>query len=486
MSKINIRRRIKNLKIYYRIIISIILLIVLIISGVNYYYITKSKASTQNQLQKKLDNSSHYVSESLIFVFSQENFGQLKRVIDHVKSDEDFASIFLFDTDQEVLTKFPPKTTLPFKLKTIMESKKLAIGNNLYMYRSLEKHGHLVLSFSGKNMQIKNSKDVGISFLILLASILLAAVLGILILKTIFKPLQIFINRVKDVAAGEGDLSKRIEVDSADELGELAGWINKFIERIAYIVNRVMESALDVNNAAAEMASGIKLLASKINQQESSVSETSSTLEQFSTIIKKNTGHAEAAESKLKTFNEQIQEKKVVIDQATATMNEIYSSSQEIDNIINVINDFSFQTNLLALNAAIEAARAGKAGRGFAVVATEVRTLSHRTAESSQSIQDIVTGNVDSTQRGTDLVQQTSVLFVEVIEVLENVVNKIAEISAGSRQQNVGIEQINETVNHMEEVSAEIVEKLKELSITSESMKNNSLELQELMQQFKL
>ena len=175
-------------------------------------------------------------------------------------------------------------------------------------------------------------------------------------------------------------------------------------------------------------------------------------MEGFTSIVKVNTDNSEEVRGKLENFNNEMQAKKDLMDNVTTTMQEIEASSKKIDNIIAVINDISFQTNLLALNAAVEAARAGEAGRGFAVVASEVRNLAQKTAESSKNIQEIVTQNVETTTKGTELVNETSDFFASIAAVLDEIALKMQEITNSSKEQLTGVEQINETVSQLEGV----------------------------------
>jgi methyl-accepting chemotaxis protein len=202
--------------------------------------------------------------------------------------------------------------------------------------------------------------------------------------------------------------------------------------------------------------------------------------------VKQNTESAEQVDAMLETFNSEMHDKKRLVENVTETMNEIFDSSKKIDNIVNVINDISFQTNLLALNAAVEAARAGEAGRGFAVVATEVRNLAQKTAESSKSIQEIVTNNVTATQKGMELVKETSDFFNEIIEILGELVNQITYIADRSKEQKTGIEQINEAIMQMDSVINRNASLVEELSASGKRMQTNSLQLQELVKRFKV
>ena len=292
--------------------------------------------------------------------------------------------------------------------------------------------------------------------------------------------------RAYDLAVGDVDMTKRLHVDSSDEVGELGGWFNKFLERLHQLILKVRDSSSDIHHATEEISSASGDLAHRTNEQAASITETSTTLEQFMRSVQQNTENSAEADMMLTSFNEEIQEKKTLIENVSNTMTEIFDSSRQIDSIIKVINDISFQTNLLALNAAVEAARAGEAGRGFAVVAAEVRNLAQKTAESSKSIQQIVMRNVESTQKGVKLVKDTASFFAEIVNMMAETVTKISNITNSSREQFIGIEQINKAIGHMDDVSTHNAALVEELSATAKTVKNNVLDLEDLVKQFKL
>lgn len=336
----------------------------------------------------------------------------------------------------------------------------------------------------------KNSQSTHKQTLITIIALTGAAILIVLILlalmnRTVTRPLNDMVNRTRELAEGQADLTRRLDVSSNDEVGNLGKLFNKFIERIQGIITNVKTGAGEIIESTESIARGSEELASRTNEQAASVTETSTTLEEFTAIVRQNSDNAADANDKIKNFNQQVQDKQQLIRDVTQTMNEIDRSSNQIGNIMNVINDISFQTNLLALNAAVEAARAGEAGRGFAVVASEVRNLAQKTAESSKSIQEIVDTNVTSTQKGMELVKDTETFFESIMDILSQLANIVGDIENGSREQASGMEQINDTVIQLEKVINQNAELVNSFASTGKEMNVNAGQLQELMSQFR-
>lgn len=322
-------------------------------------------------------------------------------------------------------------------------------------------------------------------FLILSILVLIVATVFcyFIIRKKVATPLSLLQREMPKLA--RGDLSFRINYESSDEIGELSNSLDSTINSLSELIDRVKASSSHIFDATEEIKSATDNLSGRTSEQASSITETSATMEEFTSTVQRNTENSIEADEMLTVFNNNVQEKNELIKNVTSTMTAIYDSSKQIDNIIKVINDISFQTNLLALNAAVEAARAGEAGRGFAVVASEVRNLAQKTAESSKSIQEIVENNVLSTQKGMDLVKDTSEFFETIVSDIQSAVDKVNEITNASREQNTGLEQINTSVGYMDEASTMNAELVKQLAVTANGVKDNAVQLRELVERFK-
>ncbi len=175
-----------------------------------------------------------------------------------------------------------------------------------------------------------------------------------------------------------------------------------------------------------------------------------------------------------------------IISNTIDAMSAVNQSSKKIAEIITVVNDIAFQTNLLALNAAVEAARAGEQGRGFAVVAVEVRNLAGRSADAAKEIQSLINDSVDKVQTGNDLVLRTGEQLNKITESIESVTSLFEEISAASREQSIGIEEVRKAIVQMDQVTQQNASLVEESTATSDSIKEQAQQLFEHINKFKI
>jgi methyl-accepting chemotaxis protein len=289
-----------------------------------------------------------------------------------------------------------------------------------------------------------------------------------------------------DAAEKDGDLSRRVEIHTSDEIGDMGEWLNRFMGKVHDVVAKVKITASEVANASQQLAAAAEELSSGAQEQASSLEETAASLEQVTSSVKQNSDNAQQA-NQLATASRNTAEKGGQIITSTVTaMGEINQSSRKITDIISTIDEIAFQTNLLALNAAVEAARAGEQGRGFAVVASEVRNLAQRSATAAKEIKALIQDSVKKVENGSALVTQSGQALEEIVTSVRRVRDLVTEIASSSLEQSTGINQVNQAVAQMDGVVQQNSSQTEELSSTAQSLADQAQTLESLIAQFKV
>jgi len=281
-----------------------------------------------------------------------------------------------------------------------------------------------------------------------------------------------------------GDLSNRMTNDYDGVYDDCKNSINATIDKLADIVGQIRESADFINNASQEIASGNNNLSERVETQASSLQETASSMEELTSTVKNNADNAQQANQVASNARELAEKGGTVVTSAVNAMAEINESSNKIAEIIGVIDEIAFQTNLLALNASVEAARAGEQGRGFSVVATEVRNLAQRSATAARESKELIQTSIQRVRAGTEFVNETGGALTEIVGGVKKVGDIISEIAAASIEQSQGIEQVNQAVSQMDEITQQNAALAEEASAASVSMSDQSTNMTNLLQFF--
>jgi methyl-accepting chemotaxis protein len=324
--------------------------------------------------------------------------------------------------------------------------------------------------------------NIGMASLIILGLGLVSYV----IIASITANLKEILERVKDMASGDADLTKQVNIQSADEFGQIAKWINTFIGNLHTLISKMAAVSKDVKTASGEVAASNNHLSQRTEEQAASLEETASSMEQLTSTVKANADNARQANQLAIGASDVAAKGGQVVGQVVDTMNSIDASSRKIVDIISVIDGIAFQTNILALNAAVEAARAGEQGRGFAVVAAEVRNLAQRSAAAAKEIKTLIGDSVDKVQSGSRLVAQAGETMAEIVSSIKRVTDIVAEISAASSEQSIGIEQVNQAIARMDETTQQNAALVEQAAIAAKSLEEQALDLSEAVGVFKI
>ncbi len=272
-------------------------------------------------------------------------------------------------------------------------------------------------------------------------------------------------------AAAGGDLAQRIPLAGKNgDVAELARGVNELIDVMKTLVEQIQETAGEVQLAAEEISSGNGNLSQRTAEQAASLEETASSMEEMASTVRQTAENAAQANRLAIEACAQAEKGGEVVGSAVKAMSGINASSSKIADIIGVIDEIAFQTNLLALNAAVEAARAGEQGRGFAVVASEVRSLAGRSATAAKEIKSLIQASVVRVSEGSRLVDESGRTLDGIVEAVKKVTTIVAEIASASREQSIGIEQVNRAVIQMDETTQQNAALVEEAAASSESI----------------
>jgi len=297
---------------------------------------------------------------------------------------------------------------------------------------------------------------------------------------------QIAINGVADglKRLADGDLVYRIETAFAPKTEKLRTDFNSAVEKLQRTMQSIHVNTQGIHSGSGEISSAADDLSRRTEQQAASLEETAATLDEITATVKNTAQGAIHAQELVSSAKSDADRSGEVVRQAIAAMGGIEKSSQQIGQIIGVIDEIAFQTNLLALNAGVEAARAGDAGRGFAVVASEVRALAQRSAEAAKEIKSLISASTTQVGQGVDLVGETGKALGRIVAQVAEINSVVATIAASAQEQATGLHQVNAAVNQMDQVTQQNAAMVEQTTAAAHSLSQESDELARLLGRF--
>lgn len=282
----------------------------------------------------------------------------------------------------------------------------------------------------------------------------------------------------------QGDLSNRMQGDYQGVYLQCKINLNASIDKLTEIIGNINSSANSIAVSSNEVSSGNNDLSRRAEQQASSLEETASSMEQLTSTVQNNADNAQQANKLTVNAKSSAEKGGDIVLLAVSAMQDITDSSNQIANIISVIDEIAFQTNLLALNASVEAARAGEQGRGFSVVATEVRNLAQRSAKAAKDSKELIENSMQKVAVGTEHVNDTGKALQDIVAAVTKVSDIVAEISSASSEQSQGISQVNKAISQIDEITQQNAALSEQTSAASVSMTEQTDKMNQLLSFF--
>jgi len=416
-------------------------------------------------------------------------------------------------------------------LDNLKDAKTIGFGSGRQAFskamKALDKLAEYNLELSAQitsKAEADASRSQTMSFVAVLFGVIAALVIGFLMARSIAAPMRRTVAMLKEMELGH--LKGRLNLKRSDEIGEMANTLDAFADNlqqetvsilkglaagdVSYtitprdaqdeirsslktlgddlnqVLSQIQTSGEQINSGASQVSDGAQSLSQGATQSAASLEEITSSMAELSSRTRDNADNAQQANLLSTEAMQAAQKGSGQMQQMVAAMDDISTSGQSISKIIKVIDEIAFQTNLLALNAAVEAARAGQHGKGFAVVAEEVRNLAARSAKAAQETAELIEGSVRKTENGANIAKFTAEALEEIVAGITKTSDLVEEITAASNEQAQGIGQINQGLEQIDQVTQSNTASAEESAAAAEELSGQAMELQRLLQQFKL
>jgi len=283
-----------------------------------------------------------------------------------------------------------------------------------------------------------------------------------------------------------GNLTQPIDEPFAEDYETLRLDFNNTLDTLTQTIGQVVEASESIRARSAEISHASEDLSVRTENQAAKLEETAAALDELTASVKSAAEGAREVEKVVNQARTEATESGTVVQGAVDAMNEIEQSSEQISQIIGVIDDIAFQTNLLALNAGVEAARAGDAGRGFAVVASEVRALAQRSSAAAKEIKLLISASTQHVDWGVDQVGRAGSALARIVDRVTEISSLVSDIASGAREQSVGLAEVNIGVTQLDQVTQHNAAMVEESTAASLALKQEAAGMATLVAQFAL
>lgn len=474
----------KNLGLKYKTLLIVLVPLVLTSLGILVYQTSFIHKNFQKQEDARVHKLANFISPTIAIALWNFQTDVIKTVCHDVIQHNDLKEIVItdknnnpvysiaFDSKGFTSEKDPQRQGRSISVPIIQETDTIGEIEVFYDYAYINQIIKKLTSTQGILLVIQ--------FILVLTFFYLALELGIV------RPVKRVKNALHEISEGDGDLSRRLDVKTNDEIGELSQSFNTFVNKIDELAGSIRVSSSELTASATEVSTGNTQISESTQEMASALEQTAASMEEITSSIQHNADMSADAAIEIKDVSQNAQDGAVLLNKMDSAMETVSTSSEKIGKIVSVVNEIAFQTNLLALNAAVEAARAGEHGKGFAVVANEVRELAGRSADAVAEIKRIVEDNRDHIENTGNLSKNTTGILTKVVERIQKSSQSIEDIVTRAQEQALTAKEINQAVITMDDATQKNAAVLEQLTSAAQNMSDLSQNLEKRAEQFKV
>ncbi|WP_438462109.1 methyl-accepting chemotaxis protein [Marinomonas sp. PE14-40] len=452
--------------------------------------------------------------------------GKLTDMVKSVKFGQEGYVMLIEDTGKVLADPSNPENN--FKELTEVSTSHKALADNAYGLSRVEFEGEtwfankyespaLGWKFIGlvPASEVYASANSLTQYIVMIAIVMaiIFTLIGYAIVAVVAKPMAIITSGLEDIASGEGDLTRRLDIESQDESGHMANAFNRFVESISILVGKIKNSSQGVKDIAQQsrdlstqlhdvvthQVSATDMVSTAFNEMVATANEVATNCTQAASAADTSQKHVQEGNQLIQKTVDSVGHLETALNESNSAMTVLSEESQNITTILDTIRGIAEQTNLLALNAAIEAARAGEQGRGFAVVADEVRTLAGRTAESTEEIDRLLSrlrgqtenvagklsASINHASQTVESTQKTNTVFEAIMESVVTIRDMTTQIAASAEEQHLVGEEINRNIIDIHDGATNAKGLSENVEETAEQLTGLATDLEKLVSEFK-